>query len=297
MKKSYHNALLIVLLVFVFSSCQNNDKAKYENSKNIEVGIELDSLNNAIYQTPSPTEILGEILNQDINIKKELVNPYKNASNYITIRNQAVNMGVYIADFAYLNLSSDKTLELEYLKVVQDLSEKINIYGIFEQKTLNRINNNLQFKDSLNLISQEIYYNISNNLEKSDRQNIFVLISSGAIIESLYLSVNLVENFEDYKDIIQKMYEQKYVFDNFYEYAYNFSEDPYIEQILDNLDVLKDTFDKLEVEESEQQVIKKDDNSLVFKGGYNFILSKEGFEVFKKNITTIRNEVTTIKKG
>src|SRR6056297_2267528 len=292
MKNSY---ILLTVLVFIllFSGCNSCKKETKETSEKTEITEAIrikDTLTEVIYVLPSPNEILAEIFMDEVKINSSFVNPHTNAKNYLDTRSQAVNLGVYIADFAYLSYSSENTTELEYLKVIKKLSEDVNIYGLMENKTMERIQNNLTEKDSLNKISQELYYKISNNLENSDRENIFTLISTGAIVESLYLSVMLVDDFDDYKEIIEKMYEQKFVFDNFYEYAQVYADDPYVKLIIDQLEVLKQAFDQIKKEEKEQEVIKEG-QTLRFTGGAQFVVNDENFDRFKTNIISIRNEI------
>ncbi|MFO7827792.1 MAG: hypothetical protein R6V23_04150 [Bacteroidales bacterium] len=282
----------VLMLFFVFCCKSEKEDAKEEQQSEDLVEIK-DTISDIIYVLPSPNEILAEIFIEDIKIDPTLVNSYTNANQYIENRSKAINLGVYIADFAYLSYSPESTTELNYLKVIKKLTEEVNIYGLMENKTLERIQDNLTEKDSLNKISQELYYKISNNLENSDRENLFTLISSGAIIESLYLSVMLVDDFNDYKGIIEKMYEQKFVFDNFYEYASVYADDPYVKQIMDKLEILKQTFDQLNTKETEHEVIEKDDQTLRFTGGSQFIVNSENFKKFKTDIISIRNDIIT----
>ncbi len=297
MKYSYI-LLPVLVFIFLFSGCNSCKNEKEETSEKPEATEAIrikDTLNEVIYVLPSPNEILAEIFMDEVKINSSFVNPHTNAKNYLDTRSQAVNLGVYIADFAYLSYSSENTTELEYLKVIKKLSEDVNIYGLMENKTMERIQNNLTEKDSLNKISQELYYKISNNLENSDRENIFTLISTGAIVESLYLSVMLVDDFDDYKEIIEKMYEQKFVFDNFYEYAQVYADDPYVKLIIDQLEVLKQTFDQLNKEEKEQKVVEEE-GKMRFTGGSKFVVDNKNFDQFKTNIISIRNEIIKSNK-
>lgn len=289
MKKQGILIIASILLLSCLYQCKS-DKQDNEKGKQPEELVESDSPNKIIYVLPSPNEVLGEIFMESIEVDPSFVNPSSNAEKYLETRSQAINLGVFIADFAYLSFSNKQTSELEYLKVIKDLSEKINLYGLMEENTIERIQNNLMERDSLSQISQELYYTISSKLENSNQQNIFTLISSGAIIESLYLSVLNIDDFDKYKLIIQRMYEQKFVFDNFYEYAMQNSNDAYVQGILDQLEVIKNTFESIDKIEVAQNVVKED-NNLRFAGGTEFIVKKETFDNFKTNIISIRNEI------
>ncbi|MFP4025116.1 MAG: hypothetical protein ACLFVR_11390 [Thiohalospira sp.] len=293
MKQRYLLALGMTAMVLIIG-CKSSEEKQSETSKEEkkEAIVVKDTLNEVIYVLPSPNEMLDEIFIEKININSSFINPYSNAEKYLDTRSQAINLGVYIADFAYLSNSTESTTELEYLKVIKKLSEEVNIHGLMGNKTIERIQNNLNERDTLKKISQELYYKISNTLENSNRENIFTLIATGAIIESLYLSVMIVDDFEDYIEIIGKMYEQKFVFDNFYEYATVYKDDPYVRSTLVQLDVLKETFEEIEqnVEEA-TELESNDDNTLRFTGGSKFIVDKENFKFFKSNIKSIREEI------
>jgi len=293
MKK--HNILIIIVLsiVGIIAQCKSDKK---ENPNTVEVieTIQIsDTIGNYIYILPSPNEILEEISINKLEINSSIVNPAINVSQYNDTRSQAINLGVYIADFAYLSYSAENTTDLEYLKVIKQLSEEVGMYNLIDEKILSRINDNLMNKDSLNIISQEFYYNLTDQLENSNRQNIFLLISSGTIIESLYLSVSLINNFDLHKEYVQKIYEQKFVFDNFYEYAKQYDEDIYVQKIIDHLDILNQIFDGLTEENEDPKVIKNEDSTLRFVGGSNFALDKKSFENFKSNIISLRNEIVS----
>ena len=282
-----------IILIIVFSNCKTDNREDNKKSTS-EVLPVHDSIIKTIYVLPSPNEMLSEIFINGVKINTSLLNSYSNAEKYVETRSQAINLGVYITDFAYLSFSDATYTELDYLKVIKQLAENINMYGVVGNKIMNRIQKNLTSQDSLNKISNELYYKISNNLEFSHRENIFILISAGAIIESLYLSVSLVDNFEEYKEIIQRMYEQKSIFDNYYEYALAFKDDPYVKKILDQLEILKLTFDRIESDKTPQNIQKNEDNKLTFKGGEDFIVTSNNFEDFKKNIISIREEIINV---
>lgn len=293
MKQRYLLALGMIAMVFIFG-CKSSEEKQSETSKDEkkEAIVVKDTSNEVIYVLPSPIEMLDEIFIEKLKINPSFINPYSNAEKYLDTRSQAINLGVYIADFAYLSNSTETKTELEYLKVIKKLSEEVNIHGIMGNRIIDRIQNNLTEKDTLKKISQELYYKISNTLENSNRENIFTLIATGAIIESLYLSVMLVDDFEEYIEIIGKMYEQKFVFDNFYEYARVYEDDPYVRLTLVQLDVLKETFEEIE-QNVEETTVKEsnDDNTLRFTGGSQFVVDKENFKLFKSNIKSIRKEI------
>lgn len=297
--------LSVACLVFAYS-CQSN-KQPAEADQNIEwdtlaSDMELDSLmlNDTVimdstvvvnYLFPSPDEILGEILSTNTEFDLAYINPTGNAKKYLQTKQQALNLGVYMADLAYINLNGDKNTSLQYFKTVRDLSQKINIYKFFDESIYDRIQNNLANKDSINEILKTMYYDITDLLQSTNRNNIHALIASGALIEALYLSTMNVKTFAEYKPIATKIFEQKYVIANFYEFAWQYKKDPNVREVLILLHKFKTILGSSESETTEKTVEKDQNNHLVIGGGDDIIVTEKKFDEFRQNVTAIRKGI------
>lgn len=289
--------VLGAITLFALTQCKSDKKNAEQQVVENEEGIQgFENSEGVIYMLPSPDEIFSEIFLDEITLDPKFVNPYTYASNYIDIKSQAVNLGVYISDFAYLSAIENNTDELAYLKIIRELMDKVNLYGIVNEQFLDRINNNLMIKDSLNKISQELYYKMSDILENTDRNNILVLISTGAIVEALYLVTNNID-FNQSGEAIQKIFDQKFVFDNYYEFASQFSDDVYVKTVLNELSVIKDMFDQFTYNESKISITKDTDKDiLIIQGGKEIVITKEAYLGFKENITNVRALLVSISK-
>lgn len=286
-----NTALLLAFLLMIFTSCKESKKEKLDQ-KGLKENVYQNMPEKEIMITvPSPNEVIEEIFYGKLNVNKDFTNAYENAENYLTSDKQALNLGVYIADFAYLSLGSNQHVDIEYLKAIKFLSEKINLQEFGSAKILERLQNNLLLQDSLNKISQEVYYNISEQLEQSNQKNTLILVSSGAFIESLYLSVCLIQDEQKFEEVIKRIYEQKFILDVFYTYAANYKDDPILKHIIDVLKELSEMFNALETKTEKTFVEKTENNKLIVKGGKEFIVSKNDFKVFKSKIIEIRSEI------
>lgn len=185
---------------------------------------------------------------------------------------------------------------MEYFKTIRDLAQKINIYGYFNEGFFNRIEKNMARNDSLIKISQEMYYSMSDLLENSSRQNIFALISSGALIESLYLSSMNITKMSEYKTIAGKIFEQKYIFDNFYAFTSVYKNDKDVRSILRQLDTLKKILDEADKKSSEKTVTQGNDNKVIIGGGDEIQVTDKLFNSFKENVIATRQEIVSISK-
>jgi len=243
---------------------------------------------------PSPDEILGEIIPNKVDYNPQLVNPKVNVSNYISTKYQALNLGVYLTDFAYLNLNDKKNDALAYFKTVRELAQKVNIYGLFNEAVYNRIQNNLTNKDSLSEISKEIYYKMLDILESSKRNNIYALTASGALIEALYLSTMVVKNYTDYQIVAQKIFEQKYVLSNFYEFASQFNEDKDVKSVLIQINDLKRILENTALKMIDKKVKVDKNDHITIGGGEDIIIDEATFKRFKDSVIKTRMSLINV---
>lgn len=257
--------------------------------------VVYDSATQINYLFPSPDEILGEILSTKSDFDLNIINPYKNAGKYLQSNQQALNLGVYLSDLAYINLNGDKTSAVNYVKTVRDLAQKINIYKIFNEVLYDRIQNNITNKDSLNAILKGMYNDILEVLEESKRNNIYSLVASGALIEALYISTMNVKDFEEYKPVATKIFEQKYVIDNFYDFVSQYKKDPNVNEVLSLLESLKTILASESSKESEKLIKKEKKDNFTIEGGEDLIVTEKNFAEFKARVLEIRQKVVSTK--
>lgn len=192
MKMSYLKANLFLkvgalslYLISLYSCKPNVNKASHESSDSVITDttqqlislptdtVYTDTATTINYLFPSPDEILGEVLSTSTEFDLQNINSYKNAGKYLETKQQALNLGVYLSDLAYINLNGDKNTSLLYFKTVRDLAQKLNIYQMFDEETYQRIQKNMANTDSLNDILRNMYFATMDKLEAAKRNNIY----------------------------------------------------------------------------------------------------------------------------
>ncbi len=231
-----------------------------------------------------------------IKINPQLVNPLSNADKYLDSRSQALNLGVYIADFTYLNLNNSKTTALEYFKLIRKLSQRLNIYSAFSEEFFNRVQKNLMNNDSLGAISEELYDRLSESLETSNRLNLYALVSTGAFIESIYLSALSIPRYSDYQDLVKLLFEQKTLCNNYYGFAYHFRDDANVKSALDQMDSLKAVFNLVSIQTGNRKITRDNKNHLTISGGDQTVTNELAFVKFVKNVARARENITGTSK-
>ena len=152
--------LFFVLVCFLLVTCQNKSNVRDQVESNEMTGFdEVEEVKDIYYRFPSPDEMLNIIDKEKLAFNEELPLPADRASQFLDSKSQALNLGVYIADLAYITLFQRQKEALTYFQVVYGLSDKLRISSAFDPSMLKRFENNLGNLDSLKTISDEALIN------------------------------------------------------------------------------------------------------------------------------------------
>ncbi|MCZ4696078.1 hypothetical protein DWB61_15755 [Ancylomarina euxinus] len=206
--------------------------------------------NNILFSLPSPYQISLILHESGISYNKELLNPSRKASDYVTNFNRAINFGVYGVDLGYINIYQQTQDAASYFAVLKILSLDLGIYKVLNQSTVNRIEANIDNRDSLMVIVSETYRNIDKFLKTNEREETGALILAGGWIESVYILTQEMKN-NPHPDLMQRIAEQKRPLENLIKLLIpNTQESESYKYLVENLIQLAYTFDEI-VEEYE----------------------------------------------
>ena len=107
---------------------------------------------------------------------------------------QALNLGVYGADLAYLSNYNNAQLKLDYFKVVEDLATELNIRNNIDQSLIDRFASNIDSRDSLYKLNANLFKAADQYLKQNDEEEVAALVLSGGWIEALHLSMQAAES-------------------------------------------------------------------------------------------------------
>ncbi len=141
-----------------------------------------------ILSLPSPKDLAGELKTAGARYEEKLLNPDNNVMNYKSQSKQAMNMGVYTADLSYASVFDNKQMALKYLKSITKLTEELSIANIFGRELENRIQSNEDNIDSLNIIFDETFQSLNEELKRTKQENTLELMFAGGWVESFYLT-------------------------------------------------------------------------------------------------------------
>ncbi|MCF8256371.1 MAG: hypothetical protein K9J06_02395 [Flavobacteriales bacterium] len=171
---------------------QSNVPATGDDSTTQE-DLDLTAADNMIRQMPSPIEMAILVKHSGGEYNASLLNPIQNIDRYATTGKKTLNMGVYSADVGYTSLYKQTQETVFYLNNIRKLSDAIGLSDAFDKSVFERVEANIEHRDSLLHILSGAY-DISNDyLKNNDRMNTSLLMLGGGWIETMYLASNLGE--------------------------------------------------------------------------------------------------------
>lgn len=155
---------------------------------------EQEELRKIISSIPIPFTILNKVSESGLPYKKEILNPETNVSQYNTAEGQAVNIGIYGADVAYIIAFERLDESGAYLKSVRQLADAVVIPTVFDETAMNKYQVNADKQDSMQKMIYTSYTKIDSTLQSNERFGLAALVVTGGWIESLYLTTQQLGN-------------------------------------------------------------------------------------------------------
>jgi hypothetical protein len=205
------------LLVFMSSgllllSCAGDgttDEVLNENADTTARIIEQQKISaqNVFASIPGPGELTRLVDDAGLEYDPSLLNNPDDINKYLSDNFKALNLGIYGADMAYANIHQQSQESMLFLKCVNTLCKALGISGVFDEKTVDRLEANKENKDSLLTIINKSFLQADKFLRENQRPHTSSLMVAGGWIEGLYLSSKVGTQSKS-KKFIKKMSEQ-----------------------------------------------------------------------------------------
>lgn len=295
MKKS--SSIFFVLLLFIIVACNGGRSDKNQKkSQSFETSADIvnlkQSLDNIYFLFPSPAEVLFTINEGGLVYNPKLINLTERKEMYVKSNEKYLNLGIYMADLCYCALFK-RVAEVEnYLETIIKLSDELRLSNSVKKDLIEKIKEDVNSIDSINKITNDFYFNVINDLEANERQKDVILITTGAYIECLYLTINQVNKYSKNNLIIQKIIEQKNAFNILYMYSKKHSPKEELTQLNSLLQEINDAFSQLSPDDEEIEIVKDSINHIMVNGGNAVVAEEKEFIKFKERVCEIRQTIT-----
>lgn len=244
----------------------------------------------AFYPIPSPEQMFGFISDNEVPYSKKLMNSIEAAETYIQPSEKALGLGVYTADLAYAAAYQDVESTVIIYKVVKKLSNELDITNMMTEETMQKVQANMENPDSLTLIAGNAYYEAVEYLQENGQEGKLALMSLGGWIESMYITLNAIKEFDPASPEAERIASQKITFGNLYAYLKKNSTAVGVMDEIDEIQEIRSVFASLEETKSAKKTRNKG-GKLVFGKGGSIKISAAQFETLKSAVIEYRSRV------
>ncbi len=237
------------------------DKEMEENVEVVstkEISVDLIQTLNSI---PSPIETAYQIQKSGGEYNKSFLNSTQKREHYLTSTQQALNLGIYSADLAYINIYKSNDV-LNYLTVVSRISEDLGIGKFFDLQSMSELAKHDSDLDSLLQVTTDNFEMINNHLQEQEQSHLSVLMLTGGWLEGLHL-INSVYKDKPSEELKERIGEQKIVLSQIVKLVKYFKgKNSTISKLYSILQELNTIYDKIEI-----KITKSDKVDIIFEDG------------------------------
>ena len=288
--------ILIASIGFSLLSCGeevgNNDlDIASPEEPTIDIVERSDKIKNIFFNIPSPMETSQILQNAGATYEFALPSNPSAVDEYQSIVEQSLNMGIYGADLNYATVFSQTTETMLYLQCARTLGNKLGMDKVFDEETIDRIEWNLEIKDSMQIIITEIFWEMNSYLEEEGRLGISALIIAGGWLEGLHLSTQLARIAPENEILKLRIAEQKYSLTNLIGLLNSYDSNHISEDILEDLQELDAIFSKITAVKTAGENQKDKNGVTIIGGSIKLAMDDVILEEITAKILEIRTEI------
>ena len=288
------NIVLALAAGLLAMSCANNSKPKVGGDvdlSNLDINNELNRAKQVFYALPSPVETAHLIQSTGVSYNMDLANPTSNVDKYTTTAQKALNFGIYGADLSYASLFNQTQTAIQYMATAKKLADELGIFDFVQPDIANRIENNINDRDSLMEIITEGFTNANEYLNDAGRAEVAALIVAGGWIESLYLSTELAEMANNNTRLIDLVIDQRYSLSILVKMLETYKNMSSVSEVYGWLTDLQKTFDRVKSMPSEVKVETSKDGKTTLAASTDTFINEVLFSAICQKTDSIRTAV------
>ena len=293
MKKNIYPILFFITLIFFSCSLENDDNNQYGVEEKLVLN-QNEKMEAVYYSIPSPMETTIILKRNYPKFSANLLFPDINIHEIHDNQIRALILGIISTDLNYAMLSERKLETNRLINKVIEIAQILHLDGVVNSSIKDRIEKNLNNKDSMQIIIGNTFWEIENKLKEDHKEELSALIVAGGWIEGLYLATNMANMDSSNKPLQNIIADQKIVHENLIELISDFTfEDLIQENLIAELINMKTIFQKISIVEIEKNApIKTEKNDEMVIGNYfNLKFEKEDLKEIHNLISHLRQTI------
>jgi hypothetical protein len=264
-------AIMIAALGFFAVGCSNTGQTD-ENAVDSTLSV-TDQAEKLVYPMPTPLEITDMLNKAGASYIIGISNRPENVDKYFTESAKALNLGVYGADLSYSATYEMSQETMNFFMCTKKLRDGLDIQTPGNETVSNRIEANIENKDSIYIILTSSFTTTFEYLNENGKGAVAVMVLAGGFIEGLYISTELAGMIDKNTDIVQGIADQKVTLEKLIPLMETYKENQNVSDVLKSLSNIKLAYDELKVV----------DNKVA--------MTTDSFKKIKKEVGSLRKKV------
>ncbi len=197
MAKPYTNFTTLGLgLGILLSSCGGTPEAETNKDDNAVIqddagqGTQVLAIGGRSFGIPSPVQTAYAIRKAGLAYQKDLTTPLDKGDAVTGKSDQAILLGMYGADLAYVTVHRDGQRSLATMQAIEKLASKLELSNAFDRAMVDRFKANLGSEDSLLRFSGVAFRAADQYLKNNDRDDVSALVLAGGWVGSMHLTLS-----------------------------------------------------------------------------------------------------------
>lgn len=297
MKFSSHLIIGLLASSSLLMSCSDDSP----NGPNANGNVKKDSttvdrtekIENIFFNIPSPLETIAILKNAGATYEWNLpLDPMK-LDEFTSSTEKALAMGIYGADLNYASVFSVDNDMYMFLSCAEKLGKDIGVGQVFTEEITQRIEDNVDNKDSMQVIISETFWSMDAQLHDEGRESVSALVIAGGWIEGVYLATQLAVLNPQNEEIKQRIAEQKYSVENLVKLmeTYDDSSEDFVEITMMFKD-LEELFQQIQEEKSSPDQTVDEDGMPIIGQQIKLTMSNELLNEITQLVSEIRVDFT-----
>ena len=170
----------LCFVLLLFSCNQSQEKELDANNNKSYSKNENEKMEAIYYSIPSPMETTIILKRTYSKFSSELLFPTVNISEIYENQTRALLLGIISTDLNYAMLCERKLETNRLINQVIQIAKLLHLDAVVNSRIKERIENNLNNKDSMQIIIGNTFWEIENKLKNDDKEELSALIVAGA---------------------------------------------------------------------------------------------------------------------
>jgi len=248
--------------------------------------------NDKIFSIPSPVQTAFLIKELNLEYDSEIGNETMNGSSYISEYQQSLNLGVYGADMGYSALYDQKNITLNYLAVIQNITNELGLDAAFDKSFLDKFASNADDDQEMIELMSEAFKQADNFLKQSNRKDVSAWILTGGWIESMHIACHLNGKVNNIS-IQKRIGEQKQTINTIVDILKEYNTENINDSLIAELEDLNSLFKKVKITyDYVAPETDKVEKITVLRHGSDVRISKTLLSEIKSKISSVRTLIT-----